>query len=111
MELNFKSISALTGIAIVFVVLCIVILTTARRSYIVARERKRVAEYRQAAGPRPVPTCSAVSHTGPGSIHLTRRSTGPTFITNVGQQTPVTRTRPQIQKPENPFFPIGLPAW
>ena len=111
MELSFESISALTGIAIVFVVLCIVILTFARRKYIVARERKRVAAYRQAAGPRPVPTCSAVSHTGPGGVHLTRRSTGPKFITNVGQYTPVTKTRPQTQKPENPFFPTGIRAW
>lgn len=111
MELNFKSISALTGIAIIFVVLCIVILTFARRKYIVARERKRVAAYRQAAGARPVPTCSTVSHTGPGGIHLTRRSSGPNFMTNVGRQTPVTRPRPQMQNTGNPFFPAGLSTW
>ncbi|AET42533.1 hypothetical protein EXVG_00184 [Emiliania huxleyi virus 202] len=109
MEWTFESISALVGISVIFIVLCIVILTIAHRTHVVARERKRLAAYKQAVGYQQVPT-SSVPHTSPGSIHLTRRSSGPKFMTNVGRQPPVARPRPQLQSTENPFFPTGLSA-
>ena len=113
MELNFESTSALVGIAIIFVVLCIVILTIARRSYIVARERRRMAGFKQATEHQQVPSYSTAAHTRahPGSDHLRRRSSRQHFIANLAPSVPPTHTTAPRQVTDNPFFPTGLRAW